>query len=87
MSIKHERKVISLRNKNYFRDWIKAAGIRAIKTIAQCALSMVSVGMTLSDIDFKSVVSVSLVAGVCSLLTSIAGLPEVKEINTEGGTE
>ena len=69
-----------MRNENYWREWGKAAGIRALKTIAQCALSMVSVGMALSDIDIKSVASVSLVAGVCSLLTSIAGLPEVKEM-------
>lgn len=76
-----------MRNKNYFREWIKAAGIRAIKTIAQSALSMLTVGMAVSDVDWKAVISVSAVAGIYSVLTSIAGLPEVKEINTEGGTE
>ncbi len=59
--------------------WIKAAGIRAIKTVAQTALSLFTVGQLLSDVDWKMVVSASLVAGTYSILTSIAGLPEVKE--------
>lgn len=59
--------------------WIKAAGIRAIKTVAQTALSLFTVGQVLSDVDWKMVVSASLVAGIYSILTSIAGLPEVKE--------
>lgn len=59
--------------------WIKAAGIRAIKTVAQTALSLFTVGQLLSDVDWKMVVSASLVAGIYSILTSIAGLPEVKE--------
>lgn len=59
--------------------WIKAAGIRAIKTVAQTALSLFTVGQLLSDVDWKMVVSASLVAGIYSILTSVAGLPEVKE--------
>ena len=59
--------------------WIKAAGIRAIKTVAQTALLLFTVGQVLSDVDWKMVVSASLVAGIYSILTSIAGLPEVKE--------
>ncbi|MBO5143634.1 MAG: hypothetical protein J6C46_11715 [Clostridia bacterium] len=59
--------------------WLKAAGIRAIKTVAQTALSLFTVGQVLSDVDWKMVVSASLVAGIYSILTSIAGLPEVKE--------
>ena len=59
--------------------WIKAAGIRAIKTVAQTALSLFTVGQVLSDVDWKMVVSASLVAGIYSILTSVAGLPEVKE--------
>lgn len=67
-----------------FKTWIKAAGIRALKTVAQTALSLISVGTVLSEIDWLMVVSASAVAGIYSLLTSIAGLPELKE---EGGEE
>ena len=62
-----------------FKIWIKAAGIRAIKTVAQTALSLISVGAVLSEIDWLMVASASAVAGIYSLLTSVAGLPELKE--------
>ena len=62
-----------------FKTWIKAAGIRALKTVAQTALSLISVGTVLSEIDWLMVISASAVAGIYSLLTSIAGLPELKE--------
>ena len=62
-----------------FKTWLKAAGIRALKTVAQTALSLISVGTVLSEIDWLMVVSASAVAGIYSLLTSIAGLPELKE--------
>ena len=65
-------------NENILK-WIKAAGIRAIKTMAQTSLSLISVGAVMSDIDWTMVISASLVAGIYSLLTSIAGLPELKE--------
>lgn len=61
------------------KKWFKAAGIRAVKTMAQTALSLVSVGAVMSDIDWMVVGSASLVAGIYSMLTSIAGLPELKE--------
>ena len=61
------------------KKWLKCAGIRAIKTIAQTSASMITVGSLISDIDWKTIVSVSLVAGIYSLLTSIAGIPEVKD--------
>ncbi len=60
-------------------DWWKAAGIRAVKTAAQTALGMLSVGAALSDVDWVHVASVSAVAALYSLITSLAGLPEVKE--------
>lgn len=63
-----------------FVDWIKAAGIRAVKTVAQTALSLISVGAVMSEIDWAMVASASVVAGIYSLLTSVAGLPE---LNTE----
>ena len=63
--------------KKNFKLWIKAAGIRAIKTMAQTAVSLITVGELLTDINWVTIASVSLVAGIYSLLTSIAGLPEV----------
>ena len=68
---------------NNSKRWLKAAGIRAIKTIAQTALSLFSVGQVLSDVDWVLVVSASLVAGIYSLLTSVAGLPELKDVNLD----
>lgn len=58
--------------------WIKAAGIRALKTFAQAAVSMLTIGQAVTDVNWLSVLSVSAVAAVISLLTSLAGLPEVK---------
>ncbi len=59
--------------------WIKSAFIRAIKTFAQTAISMLTVGQAFIDINWINVLSVSGVAAVISLLTSVAGLPEVEE--------
>ena len=59
--------------------WIKAAGIRALKTMAQTAVSLITVGATMADVDWRMVGSVSLTAGILSILTSVAGLPELKE--------
>ena len=61
--------------------WFKCAGIRAIKTIAQTAVALISVGTVMSDINWIQVGSASLLAGILSILTSIAGLPEVENIN------
>lgn len=61
------------------KKWIKCAGVRAVKTMAQTALSLISVGAVMSEIDWVVVGSASLVAGVYSVLTSVAGLPEVEE--------
>ena len=60
------------------RIWIKAALVRAIRTVAQAAVSLISVGAVMSDIDWPMVASASLLAGILSLLTSVAGLPEVE---------
>lgn len=62
-----------------WKTWLKAAGVRAAKTIAQTALGMLTGNMVgIMDVDWIAVLSVSATAGVISLLTSIAGLPEVK---------
>ena len=60
------------------KKWIKCAGVRAIKTIAQTAVSLITVGVTMSEVDWLVVGSTSVLAGILSILTSIAGLPEVK---------
>jgi hypothetical protein len=65
--------------KRNWSKWFKAAGIRAVKTIAQVAVSMLTVGQAFVDINWGLVLSVSGVAGVISLLTSIAGLPELED--------
>lgn len=61
------------------KDWCKAAGIRAIKTVAQTAIATIGTGAVLNDVDWIMVASASAVAGILSLLTSVAGLPELKE--------
>ena len=73
-----------------FKKWFVAAFIRAIKTMAQTAVSMITIGQAFFDVGWLSVLSVSATAGVVSILTSVAGLPEVKEEkpndNIESGT-
>lgn len=61
-----------------FEDWIKAAGVRAVKTIAQTAVATIGSAAVFSAVDWKMIVSASLLAGVVSLLTSVAGLPELE---------
>lgn len=61
------------------KKWVKSAGVRAIKTFAQVAVSMLTVGQAVMDVNWVNVLSVSAVAVVISVLTSIAGIPEVKE--------
>jgi hypothetical protein len=67
-----------------FKTWLKAAGIRAIKTVAQTAVATIGTSAILSDVNWLAVLSASALAGVLSLLTSIAGLPEVKAENEYG---
>ena len=65
-------------------DWFYAAGVRAVRTVAQTALGMITVGATMDQIQWKIVVSVSLVSGIYSILTSFATkLPEVSENDAE----
>ena len=59
--------------------WMTAAGIRAVKTMAQTAVAVIGTAAVVSSVDWKLVVSSAIVSGVVSLLTSVAGIPEVKE--------
>lgn len=60
-----------------WKTWAKAAGVRAIKTVAQTAVATIGTGAVFSRVDWRMVVSAALLAGVLSMLTSVAGLPEV----------
>lgn len=73
--------------KEQAKQWAKAAGIRAAKTMAQTAVSMLTVGQAVMEVNWINVVSVSVVAGVISVLTSVAGLPEVAPVQQSGKDE
>lgn len=63
----------------FTKDWLKASLIRAIRTVAQTAIAMIGTSIVLQDVNWIAVASASALAGVLSVLTSLAGLPEVKE--------
>ena len=65
------------------KEWWKCACIRAIKTVAQAAIAMIGTATVMSSVDWKMVVSASVLAGILSLLTSVAGLPEVNDGDIE----
>lgn len=65
--------------KEYTKKWIKAAAVRAIKTVAQAAVAAIGSSAALGDVNWPLVASTAALSGVLSLLTSVAGLPEVKE--------
>ena len=67
-----------MKDSTYWRNWAKAAVVRAIKTIAQTAVATIGTSAVLGDVNWVAVVSASVLAGVLSLLTSVAGLPEVE---------
>ena len=68
-----------MKNKEYWMNWIKAAVVRAIKTVAQTAVATIGTSAVIGEVNWVMVGSASLLAGILSLLTSVAGIPEVKE--------
>lgn len=66
-------------DKQKILEWLKRAGIRAIKTVAQTAVATIGTSAAMGDVNWLAVGSASLLAGILSLLTSVAGLPEIKE--------
>lgn len=67
-----------MRKGTYWHDWARAAGVRAVKTMAQTAAATIGTAAVLGEVSWPMVASASLLAGVLSLLTSVAGLPEVE---------
>ena len=63
----------------HWTSWLRAAGIRAIKTVAQTAVALIPAAVTITDVNWVAVAGTALLAGVMSMLTSLAGLPEVNE--------
>lgn len=62
-----------------FKKWLKAAGVRAVKTVAQTAVATIGTSAAIGEVNWVMVASASALAGVLSLLTSVAGLPEVED--------
>lgn len=67
-----------MKNKTYWINWVKAAGVRAIKTVAQTAVATIGSAAVVGDVNWVMVGSAAALAGLLSLLTSVAGLPEVQ---------
>lgn len=65
------------------KQWAKATGVRAVKTMAQTAVSLVTVGNLITDMNWVAIVSIAATSGVASVLTSIAGLPELEELESK----
>jgi hypothetical protein len=68
-----------MKNKEYWKNWFKAAGIRAVRTVAQSAIATIGASAFIGDVNWGMVGSAAALAGILSLLTSVSGLPEVKE--------
>lgn len=75
-----------MRNKEYWYKWVKAAGVRAVKTVAQTFIATVGTAAVLGDVNWTMAVSATVLSGILSVATSIAGLPELKvpELPEEG---
>lgn len=72
-----------MKNKEYWINWLKKAGIRAVKTVAQAAVAGIGTAAAMGQVEWLYVLSAAALAGVLSLLTSVAGLPELKTETTQ----
>lgn len=70
--------------KTKWMNWLRAAGVRAVKTVAQTAVATIGASAVLSEVDWLVVASASALAGLLSLLTSVAGLPELPDTDGDG---
>lgn len=68
-----------MKKKIFTKEWVKAAAVRALKTTAQAALGAIGATAMITDVNFLLIVSTAAMAGICSILTSVAGLPEVSQ--------
>lgn len=71
---------MTMKNKEYWIEWIKRAGIRAMKTVAQTAVATIGTSAVMGEVNWIMVASASALAGIVSLLTSVAGIPEVPKV-------
>lgn len=67
-----------MKSKEYWKQWMKAAGVRAVKTMAQAFIALTGTAVVMKDVDWFMVLSASALSGIVSLVTSLAGLPEIK---------
>lgn len=74
---------MNILNKENILIWFKAAGIRALKTMAQTAIATIGTSAIISDVNWEIVLSASILAGLLSILTSVAGLPELERYNKD----
>jgi len=68
----------------FTKAWLKASLVRSLKTVAQTAASMIPLGVSIEEVGWLAVLGTAALAGICSLLTSVAGIPEVKTVTEDG---
>lgn len=72
-----------MKDKNYWKRWCKCAFVRAVKTVCQTAVASIGTASVLGEVNWTMIVSASLLSGLVSILTSVAGIPEVQVENTD----
>jgi hypothetical protein len=72
-----------MKDKQYWKRWFKASCVRAVKTVAQTAVATIGTATALGEVNWQMIISASLLSGLVSMLTSVAGIPEVQVENTD----